>query len=77
MKINNSFRANKSMALLNRADSSTESQYDFSDEPNESVHFHHFFSKDLIDDELPLPDSTGRIRKSRPAEEDSKIDEQA
>ena len=64
------------MALLNRADSSNESLYDFSDELNESVHHHNFFSKNTLEDELQVPDSNGKFRRPRTFDEDSKVDDQ-
>jgi len=51
-------------------DSSTDSIYDFSDELNESVHVHEFFSKEVIDDDIEgmIPDNEEGLRFSRASE---------
>jgi hypothetical protein len=53
------------MSTLTFGDSSTESLYDFSDELNESVHYHNFFNKEQLEEDLTIHSSNGKLYRPR------------
>ena len=60
------------MSALNRDESSTESQQDFSDELNESAYYHSFFNKEDLEENLSIHNSGNIIPQSRMTTEEHK-----